>query len=395
MGSLLFFVLAVVSFDNGVQNNQLRWRLATFIAICLSVASAGPGIATLGAMSLLILSARNWRLWWWVVLIPNVMFAGWFIKFGEIDMSPRPGIAQFLDFVFQGLAGTLSGLAGVSLIWGKFALILIAILVIADLLRHGFSIRRLIWLIFLLEFWCMTAYQRAGLYGFVSSLSSRYLWIGTFLFLMIISEVIPRERRWSINNKLLVIVGIVLVMSASWGSQPFRQDYQNFQKAFATQSMVIHSLALNNRANINPKTPIHVQGDWLPYDTAAGFFEAIDKFGEPSQFAKKTIIDTDSLQGFADKAMRDLGLLDIKSISESCKNIGIRTKVISVNQGQTLKFLISDTQTVFITRFLEAAEAGDSNKQEISPGVHTVSLASDGFDRPLTLNFDHEIATCD
>jgi hypothetical protein len=241
----------------------------------------------------------------------------------------------------------------------------------------------------------MTAFQRAGLYWIANPLSSRYLWVGTFMFLMIVSEVMPNKRLRFTNSKFLTTIGIVLLLAASWGSQPLRRDYQDIQKAIATQSMVINSLALNNRANIDPKTPIHAIGDWLPLDTAAGFFQAADKFGEPSQFSKKKIVETDSLHQIADQAMSNLGLLDIKSVSESCKNIGIRTKVISVNQGQTLKFLISDTQTVFITRFLEAAEAGDSNKQEISPGVHTVSLASDGFDRPLTLSFDHEIATCD
>ena len=395
MGSLLFFVLAVMSFDNAVQNNQLRWRFATFIAISLSVASSGSGIATLGAMSLLILSTRKWRLWWWVVLTPIMMFVGWFVKFGDIGKLPRPSIGQFLDFIFLGLSGTLSGMAGVSLGWGKFALILIAFLVLFDLQKHGFSLRRSIWLMFLLGFWCMTAYQRAGIPGFSMPLSSRYLWIGTFMFVMIVSEVVPRERNWYVNSKLLVTVGIVLVLLASWNSQPLRRDAQNFQKAIAAQSMVFNSLALNNRANIDPSTPIHALGDRIPYDTAAGFFQAVDKFGEPSQFAKKTIIDTDSLQSIADKAMSDLGLIDLKSVPGSCKSIGLTTNFILVEEGKIVKFLLEEKQTVSITRFLEPSEAVASNKQEILPGVHTVSLALDGFDRPLTLTFDQQIAICD
>lgn len=394
MGALLFFVLAVMSFDNAVQNNQLRWRFATLIAISLSLASSGAGIATLGAMFLLVLSTREWRLWWWVVSIPMVIFAGWFARYGELTGGLRPSITQFLDYIFQGLAGTLSGMAGVGLGWGKIALGLIAVLVLIDFQRHRFSVRRSIWLIYLLGFWCMTAFQRAGRYGLFSPLAGRYLWVGTFMFLMIISEVVPKKELRPSSSKLFIIVGIVLVTAASWESQPLRKDYQNFRRAVATQSMVVHSLALSNRANIDPKTFIHVAG-WINLDTAADFFQAVDKFGNPSQLSKQTIIETNSLHGSADKAMSDLGLLEIKSVSESCKNIGIRTKVISVNQGQAQKFLVPDKQTVSITRFLEPAEAGDSNKQEISPGVHTVSLASDGFDRPLTLSFDHEIATCD
>ena len=389
MGGLLFFVLAVVWTDSNKFADRWRSDAPVMILLLAAVSCAGSGLGSLGAFWFLVVLDRKLRRLWWVVGIPTVLYAGWYLKFSASDPFFKPTPSQVLKFVVDGMSGSLSGLFGVDIMWGHMALGALVLCSIYHWRRHGFSARQNIWWVYALTFWTLTGLKRAV---FVSPLSSRYLWIGSFALVLQIVEYIP-FRCFAVNyRRLLIAVGTVAITLASWGSYTLLSGYRDFQRGWVNHSLVLNTILLSNRERVDPMLPAHSLGG-IHYDTAGGFFEGVDLFGPPTSRSVEEILARDDLRYDAEYAMVELGLMTVDLVDSNCSGSSSVSEM-TIDEGATAIFQITESTSIRVSRFLENSSALNENVRVLDPGVYSISLGSDGFVMPFQVQFDRVVTRC-
>lgn len=384
MGGLLFFICAVLCLDESQRTTRTRWDVAALGFVCLAVGSSGSGVAALPAVLLLVASRPGRIRRAWIVVPVLVVYAAWYSRYSITFDTPDPTVSQMLTFAIDGLSGSLAGLVGVDIMWGRMALGAVAVLVIMDIRRRGFDVRRQIWLVFLLSFWALTAYSRAA---FGDPLASRYLWVGMFCFPMIIAEAFPRvdlDRRRMIG---LVVAGAVLLPLLTWSTQPELRSNLEFQRTEGDVSIGFTRVAVANRERLDPELGLYAFVPGYPLITAREFFSAVDKFGSPPEAKSSTWLSTDSRRYGADRAFIGYGLADPRPSSEACVDggaIGSST----IEPGTTGRFVVLEETGVVLTRFREPGATFDFNVRVLAPGTYEITFADDGLGSDVVATFN-------
>ena len=391
MGSVLGFILAVSFFDKFHDlDAPVAYQFLAMVCLCVALGCSGVGVPGLITFWLLVVLERDLRRSWWVVAIPSLLYASWSLRYGDSVPAPRPTLSQFASFVIDGQSGSLSGLFGVDIMWGRMAFGGLLLLVFLDIRRNGLSFRRNVWLAFSAAFWMITAFKRASL---TTPLSSRYLWVGSIILILQIIELIPKHRFLSMNRRVLLFIGSVVVVLGVWGSYPLLTEYRSFHRIWSDQSMVTNSILLANRENIDPSLVAHSFGE-IPLDTTGQFFEAVDQFGAPDIYSGTEILGNTDLSLIAEAAMVDLGLMDVEPTDATCADSELLFEH-KVEEGSTLVFRVTTPTVVRVARFVDIQSAPDANVRLLNPGNYTIELRDDGFGLPLRVQFDNEVSQCD
>ncbi len=391
MGSVLGFILAVLFFDRFRGHDAPRAsRFLSMVCLCAALGCSGVGVPALLTFGLLVVLERELRRSWWVVAIPSLLYALWSLRYGGSDPVPRPTLSQFASFVIDGQSGSLSGLFGVDIMWGRIAFGGLLLVVFLDIRRNGFSVRRNVWLAYSAAFWMITAFKRASL---TTPLSSRYLWVGSIILILQIIEMIPKHRFLSFNHRALMILGSVVMMLGTWGSYPLLTEYRSFHRTWSDQSMVRNSILLANRENVEFSVVAH-SGVGVPLDTTGQFFEAVDRFGVPDFYSSAEIFENGDLSLIAEVSMLELGLMNVEPTRTTCSGGGSLLER-RVEEGSTLVFRVTTPTVVRVSRFVEIQSAIEGNVRLLDPGVYSIELAPDEVGKPLQVRFEEEVSRCD
>jgi hypothetical protein len=201
---------------------------AACLLLCVSLASAGPGLAIAAGVTLELLLRRRWRDLW-IVAIPIGLYLVWWALYQQTSVT-RDVVFHVTRFVFNAAAGALSSLLGVSgenvasgagdfTSWGA-PLLVLAVACLAWRLRRMHQMRgippRVVTLLAIpLAFWLIAAIGRAyvqqGPFVYAGTgYESRYLYIGAVLILLVAVEA-ARGASMPLSARL---IGGVVVLAA-------------------------------------------------------------------------------------------------------------------------------------------------------------------------------------
>ena len=390
MGGFLFLVLAVMVFDGDTTASRTKTRPLIALLLFCATACAGSGIGALLAFGFLMLIGKKMRQFWWAVGLPSAIYAAWYLSYGDSDPTLRPTATQLVSFVIDGLSGSLSGLFGVDIMWGRMALGALVLCSFLDWRRNGFSARKNVWWVYVIAFWTLTGVKRAI---FLTPLTSRYLWVSSIALLLQFAEYVPDGWIAAKRRSLVATLGISVVLLGSWGSYPTLAEYRNFQRGWVEQSTVQNAVLLANRERIDPVIPAHSLGG-IHYDTAAGFFSAVDRFGEPDSRSVKEILESTALRFGAEISMTELGLMDVTASATPCHE-GVAIRKTTVPEGTAIVFRVTRPTTVTVSRFVDNQDALVSNVRLLDRGTYSIELGLDGFGLPIRAHFDAEVTRCE
>lgn len=220
------------------------------LALCLGSFSVGIAFA-LGALISLLLGGRaEWRRLW-VVLIPGLAYAAWFIwarKFGEGDITVESISSVFAGSADQ-VAAIVASITGLFRVPGNVGLPTVlelrsdwgyplAIVLVGLVALHVRRAPRSIY------FWTLVAtlvlYLMLVAFGLSPArtpFASRYVYMGGIVTLLIVAEL-GREIRWSAVTGLLavVVLGLSLMANASTlraGARLFQAEAETNQATLA------------------------------------------------------------------------------------------------------------------------------------------------------------------
>jgi hypothetical protein len=199
------------------------------LVLCLGSFSVGIAFALGGLLSLLLGGRTEWRRLW-IVLVPGLIYAAWFIwarKFGQGDIT-----AESVSSVFAGAADQMAaitaaitglfrvpGSVGLPVVlelrsdWGYPLALVLAALVALHVRRAPRSIYFWTLVGTLLIYLVLVA---TGLSPARTPFASRYVYMGSIISLLLVAELI-REIRWSTVVGLLaaIILGLSLLANVS------------------------------------------------------------------------------------------------------------------------------------------------------------------------------------
>jgi len=214
-----------------LQRRSRGGDIAACVLLVLCLGSFSVGIAfALGALISLLLGGRaEWRRLW-VVLIPGLAYAAWFIwarKFGQGDITIESISSVFSGSADQMAAITASitglfrvpGSVGLPVVlelrsdWGYPLTVALVALVVYYVRRAPRSIYFWTLVSTLLLYLVLVAF---GLSPARTPFASRYVYMGGIISLLLVAEL-GREIRWSTVTGLLavVVLGLSLMANAS------------------------------------------------------------------------------------------------------------------------------------------------------------------------------------
>ncbi|HEY0632431.1 MAG TPA: hypothetical protein VGC98_10280 [Thermoleophilaceae bacterium] len=195
-------------------------RAGDFFAMILlgvSLASASLGIpVALGAGAYLLVSpVRRGRLW--VVLVPLLLYAIWYLGYGKSALRGE-NVTAAPQYTADEVAGAVGGVVGLAVEWGR----ILAVVAVAGLALHMARVRKLprtlvMVLTAAISFWVLTALARAQLQ---EATISRYVYAGGFFVILLAVEVV-RGRRFS--GRAIGVVAGVTVLAALSGMNMFKK----------------------------------------------------------------------------------------------------------------------------------------------------------------------------
>jgi hypothetical protein len=205
--------------------------VAAFVLLTLCLGSFSVGIAfALGALFSLLLGGRaEWRRAW-VVLVPGLAYAAWFVwarKFGEGDITIESASSVFSGSADQ-VAAIAAGITGLFRVPGSVGLPTVlelrsewgyplALVLVALVALHARRAPRSIY------FWTLVAtlvlYLTLVAFGLSPArtpFASRYVYMGGIVSLLLVAELV-RDVRWSTVTGLLaaIVLGLSLMANAS------------------------------------------------------------------------------------------------------------------------------------------------------------------------------------
>lgn len=219
-------VLALMALDRRTRGGDV---LASGLLL-LAISSAGIGVPFLLAAIVDVLRGPRGRRGWWIVGVPLVLYALWWLGYESGDTKRVLfTVPSYVATAAAGTVGSLAGLAGVSaasarrgvaaapLAWGAPLLVIVVLAMIWRLRRLGRIETRLIALLVgLVGFWTLTAVQRGAV---PQPAASRYLYPAAVLLLLAFVEL---ARGWRPSRTAAAILGLAVFLACLSNVQSFR-----------------------------------------------------------------------------------------------------------------------------------------------------------------------------
>jgi hypothetical protein len=323
--------------------------LGASVLLAWSLSGSGVGVAFLIAAAALMLAQRSDRRRLWVVVVPAVLFAVWYVGWGSGNHVTHQSILSAPQYIANAAAGAAAGIAGFDQSWGP-ALAVAAILIgAASWRRHrGASTTPALvaGIVGALAFWGLAAIDRSS---FAEPAAPRYLYIGAvFLWVMLADAGFGqavRGRLW---------VGLILLLAAG-------AVIQNVGVLRDTQQGLA-SLDQNVRASLTAvgvAAPV-VSPAFLPAPTAAPqitagpYLAAERQLGTPAFSVQELERAPEHLRSLADQTLVHAEQLSPKPAARCAR--AAPTGRVEVPAGGTLTLTSSHDRTaaLYLRRFATA-----------------------------------------
>ncbi|HEU4736329.1 MAG TPA: hypothetical protein VFS48_04795 [Solirubrobacterales bacterium] len=332
---------------------ERRTQLANVLAsllLAVALASFSIGIAFgFGALLSIWLGGRpQWRRAW-IVIVPTVLYAIWFVwarKFGQSELTAEAasgifsGIADQVAAICAGITGLfrapgsadLPTLVALRPEWGyPLAPILVALTALHVRRDPPRSIRFWTVLGTLLAYLALVA---VGLDPARAPNASRYVYMGGILALLLVAEL-SRDVRWSTVTGLLASVALGLSLLAN--ASELRAGGRLFEAEGATNRATLAALELN-RDRVNPEffvedaTAAHSHPDM--FFTAGAYFDAVANFGSPAFSLDQLLASAEQAREAADQELvRALELTVAPSRAAIAPRGGTPPKLLGASNG--------------------------------------------------------------
>lgn len=177
-----------------------RWDPLACASLVWSLSGSGTGLAFLAAAAVLIIAQRSPWQRLWVVAVPAVLFAVWYLGWGgSSEQITSDSILGAPQYVADAAAGAVGGIAGLNSAWWP-ALAVGALVLVSGAWRRGRgdgpSPMLLAAALGVLTFWGLAALVRSS--G-PDPAASRYLYVGAAFIWLIVAEALreyPLRASW-------------------------------------------------------------------------------------------------------------------------------------------------------------------------------------------------------
>ena len=298
LGSMAAGLGVLVLFDSAPS------RTRDVVAACLLVGSlawSSVGLIFLAAALVEIVRAPKWRRRIWIVAVPSLVYAIWYVIYGSRGLqqggSLQSNVPLVPQFVAESAAAAFGALSGLGLDWGRiFAALALVAAVAAGLRRRTSPRTRVLALIAALAvFWILNGLARAH-EGHATA--NRYIYPAAVLLVLLGVEALRQaelDRRWAVALSALVAVAAV-------GNADALRDAKNIHLKFSREVRAqFAALELLGRANVDPE---FVAGTYLaPTVTAAGYFGVADALGSPVDLRRDILAQGETERTIADATL--------------------------------------------------------------------------------------------
>ena len=396
-GGLLFFLIALRCLQRANNSLGLLWPLLTCLSVGLSVASSSTGLGSLAVILMLTLCGVNRRRFWWVGVVPLVLYLVWYSQYGGTG-SRTFALSTIPGHVARYGAASVSGFFGVDQQWGWPLLGIVVVLLLKSLWSHEFDVSPLIFLIFVLVFWLGVSYTRGGFGGYGPS---HYVYVGAICAILIISESV--NTQWLEHSRRAFFVKgcvILLAVLAIWGSHSMMQFYATYlrQNSDSTLGKLV-VVEAHREAVPDEEILLPFLGSSLL--TARDYFKAIDDMDSSPVDGLKDLSNASMrIRRSADATMFSLGLASISNSADApmvCFGPVLGNQPLLVSPGSHVEIHVSRTTAVTMARFSNLNSSRPVAKQILQPGSYVITLAADDLDGSLQTKFNDSTAvmTCD
>jgi hypothetical protein len=158
------------------------------------------------------------------------------------------------------------------------ALLVLVVIVVAVVRRRPSLHRFAVFAAVGVTYWSSLALARGQLGQLESVGSSRYLYAGALVVLLLLVEVFadPQGGRWVVG--VVLVVGALVLRQDAIGLHRYHDSAEKvFPKVHAHQAQIER-----HRANVDPRTPVDVLG-FLPGVRAGPYLAAVDDLGSPAR----------------------------------------------------------------------------------------------------------------
>ncbi|HWT89689.1 MAG TPA: hypothetical protein VN179_01110, partial [Solirubrobacterales bacterium] len=288
VGSSLCGLAALLALENGSR----RWDAAACALLVTSAAFSSLGLAFAVAAAVDVLQRHRERGWGraYVAGAPLLFYAGWYLGWGheaENQLSADNVLAS-PGYVVEGLTASLDSLLALGTVFdeavgrSKFGLpLLIALVALA---AYGLYRRRSVYpglwpvLAATATFWFLAAFNTIpGREAY----SSRYLYVGGLLFLLVASNLLKGVR---INRWGLAVAGVLTIAIAGFNLVPLREGRDFFAKETVLTRADLAAVEIA-ADTVDPRftLPPEISGTPFLNEIEAGeYLRAVSEYGSPA-----------------------------------------------------------------------------------------------------------------
>jgi hypothetical protein len=367
LGSFLFGLGMLLVLERGDRKGDVL--ACIFLAISLGFSSLGIPFVAAALVAIALSPRERWRGRAYVVLIPALLFAAWYLGWGheaESHMTLRNILAS-PRFVAEAIAAGVGNLFGlgqspvsgtVEIFWGAVLLAVIIAFVVSRQLRRP-GIDPGLWPVAAAAAvnWFLTAFNQVP--G-REPVASRYQYASCVFILLVLSNLLVRER----FGRRAVLIGAAVTLLALGPNLVVLKDGRNI---FAVRSVLTKAdtgAIEIARRTVRPDFELapEVAGAPALIDIFAGpYLEAVDEYGSPGYTEAELAAAPEEARHWADVVLAAALPLETKTLAGGYDAGGGKENCLAAPPG-----------------------AEPENEVQVNPGLTRIELAPGG-EAQLTL----------
>ena len=293
VGSVLFGIAMLLALEREGRRGDVWACLCLFLALAFN----SLGIAFVVAAGVEFLQQRRSRgaARVWVVAIPALLFAAWYLGWGH-DAESHLSLRNVLGsprFVLESAAASAESLLGLSTSpivgvgtpeWGRVLIVgLIGLVLFGQWRKPGFYPRLWPALAAAATYWLLTAFNYIP--GREPT-TSRYLYASAALFLLVVANLLKDVR---LSRRTLLVAGAVSLCAISSNLVQLKDGYDWFRNQTVLTRADLGAMEIARRTIVpNFVLTPEVAGTPSLIDVEAQkYFEAVDEYGSPAYTAEE------------------------------------------------------------------------------------------------------------
>lgn len=298
------------------------WACAMFV---LGTISGSLGVCFIVAAFVDLILRREERGWRraYVFAVPLLVYAAWYAGWGHTAEHHLTlhNLLHSPQYVLEGFASSLDSLAGLSTItanvsgnndWGRpMVVAAIALLIVAQRLRPGFS--RGFWIVTALavSYWLLAAFDFVP--GREAS-AARYVYAGALFTLMMIAELL---RPWPFSRRALWFAAGIVALAILPNIAQLKEgsEFERDQSVYTRADIGAMEIARDTIPDYFALASVEATGTAsLSLVEAGKWFEAVDRWGSPADTPSQLEDEPPVGRKYADVLLSQM--LPISSVNE-------------------------------------------------------------------------------